>query len=75
MVVIAKRNPYIREYSSRLEKKHGKRWANAIIRHRFGHVVYNMLKNDKVFDIKRFLKGKIDMNKVKDKGNTIRLGA
>ena len=75
MVVIAKRNPYIKKYSSKLEKKHGKTKANAIIRHRFGHVVYNMLKHDKVFNIERFLKGKIDMKKVKERGDAVRLDA
>jgi len=72
MVVIAKRNPYIKEYSSKLEKKHGKTKANAILRHRFGHVVYNMLKHEKVFSIEKFLKGKIDMKKVKNKGDVVR---
>lgn len=68
MVVTSKRNPYIKEYSLKLEKKHGKVKANAILRHRFGHVVYNMLKHDKVFSIDHFLKGKIDMKKIRNNG-------
>ena len=68
MVVIAKRNPFIKKYSNRLEKKHGKGKANAILRHRFGHVIFNMLKHDKVFSIDQFLKGQIDMKKIRDNG-------
>jgi len=68
MVVIAKRNPYIKAYSLKLEKKHGKTKANAILRHRFGHVVFNILKHEKVFSIEKFLKGKIDMKKIRNNG-------
>lgn len=68
MVVIGKRDPYIKAYSDQLVRKHGKRKANAILRHRFGHVVFNMLKHEKVFSVEKFLKGKIDMKKVRFKG-------
>ena len=68
LVVIAKRNPYIREYASKFENKHGKSKTNAILRHRFGHVIFNMLKRNQVFSIDQFLKGKIDMKKVRNNG-------
>jgi transposase len=68
LVVIAKRNPYIREYANQLEKKHGKFKTNAILRHRFGHVIFNMLKHNQVFSIDQFLKGKIDMKKIRNNG-------
>lgn len=74
MVVTAKRNPYIKEYAKKLEKKYGKTKTNAILRHRFGHVIYNMLKHDKVFSIDKFLKGKIDMKKMRNNGRCCKVG-
>ncbi len=68
LVVIAKRNPYIHEYADKLENKHGKFKTNAILRHRFGHVIFNMLKHNQVFSIDQFLKGKIDMKKIRNNG-------
>ena len=43
--------PYIR----RLERKYGKDKAKGIMAHRLGRTVYYMLKNQQVFDIKKFI--------------------
>jgi transposase len=43
--------PYIR----RLERKYGKDKAKGILAHRLGRTVYYMLKNQQIFDIKKFV--------------------
>jgi transposase len=43
--------PYIR----RLERKYGKDKAKGIVAHRLGRTVYDMLKNQAVFDLKKFM--------------------
>ena len=43
--------PYIR----RIERKYGKDKAKGIVAHRLGRTVYYMLKNQQVFDIKKFV--------------------
>ncbi len=43
--------PYIR----RLEKKYGKDKTKGIVAHRLGRTVYYMLKNNTVFDLKKFM--------------------
>lgn len=44
-----------KKYKERLERKHGKGGSLAIIAHRLGIAVYNMLKRRQVFDVYRFL--------------------
>ena len=39
----------------RLDKKHGKATALAILRRRLGRAVYPMLRRHEVFDMKKFL--------------------
>ena len=46
----------IKEYHLKLKNKHGKARALAIISHKLGRTVYYMLKNQKAFDMKKFLK-------------------
>ena len=60
-VTIAKRSGPFKKYADRLTAKHGKSTANAIMAHRLGRAVYFMLRNRDVFDIKKMLKGKIDL--------------
>ncbi len=43
--------PYIR----RMERKYGQDKAKGIVAHRLGRTVYSMLKNQQVFDIKKFV--------------------
>ena len=42
-------------YHQRLKNKHGKAKAMAILSHRLGRTVYYMLKNQKAFDVKKFI--------------------
>jgi transposase len=48
-------NPEGMKYKKRLEKKHGKAKAMAILSHRLGRAVYFMLKRGKAFDMQTFL--------------------
>lgn len=67
--LIGKRdNKFVRDYIKKQEAKYGKRKANAMLAHQFGRAVFHMLKNDKVFNVEKFLKGKIDFKKIKDSG-------
>jgi len=61
-VVTAKRGDSpLKKYIDTLTAKHGKAKANTIVAHRLGRAVYFMLKRGQVFDMKRFLKGKVRM--------------
>ena len=48
-------NPEGMKYKKRLEKKHGKAKAMAILSHRLGRAVYYMLKRGRAFDMQTFL--------------------
>lgn len=48
-------NPAGMKYKKRLEKKHGKAIAMAILSHRLGRAVYYMLKRGRAFDMQIFL--------------------
>lgn len=56
----------LKKYSNLLTRKYAKCKANAILAHRLGIAVYYMLKNKTVFDIDFFLKGKINLKKIKE---------
>jgi transposase len=60
-VTIAKRAEPFKQYADRLTAKRGKRRANTIIAHRLAIAVYYMLRNATVFDVNRFLKGKVNV--------------
>jgi transposase len=61
-VVLTKRGDSpLKKYIDRLTAKHGKAKANTILAHRLGRAVYFMLKRGQVFDMKLFLKGKVNM--------------
>jgi transposase len=54
-VIVAKRShPDIRRMTQRLEKRHGKQTANAIMAHRFARAVFYMLKNGMTFSMELF---------------------
>lgn len=54
-VLVPKYNPEIKKYLDRLEARYGKMKARAILAHKIARTVYYMLKNRKVFDLKKFL--------------------
>jgi transposase len=54
-VLFLRCNPEGLAYKRRLEKKHGKAKALAIIAHKLGRAVYFMLKREKAFEMQRFL--------------------
>jgi len=54
-VLIATKNPRIKSLADKLESKHGKGKALSIMAHKLGRTIYYMLKNEKVFDIDKFL--------------------
>ncbi len=58
-VIIGKRSGPFKKYADRLTARHGKRRANTILAHRLAIAVYFMLRNHTVFDLKRYLKGKV----------------
>jgi transposase len=60
-VTVAKRQGPFKRYADRLQNRHGKRRANAILAHQLGIAVYHMLRNGTVFDIKRFCKGRVNL--------------
>jgi len=61
-VVLTKRSDSpLGTYCDRLTAKHGKLTANTIMAHRLARAVYFMLKRRQVFDMKLFLKGKVNM--------------
>ncbi len=47
--------PDVKELHKNLKNKHGKARALAIISHKLGRAVYYMLKNQKAFDVKKFI--------------------
>ena len=47
--------PDVKELYKNLKNKHGKARALAIISHKLGRAVYYMLKNQKAFDVKKFI--------------------
>lgn len=61
VVLMNRRDSPLKRYIDRLTAKKGKAKAKAIISHRLGRSVYFMLKRGQVFDIKKFLKGKVNM--------------
>lgn len=50
--------PTIQKYFQRLESKHGKKVANAILAHKIGRAIYFMLKRKQIFNISKFVKEK-----------------
>jgi len=55
IIISAQANEHIAKYISRLENRYGRRRARAQIAHKFAVAIYHMLKNEQVFDLKRFL--------------------
>jgi len=55
-VLFLRGNPEGMKYKKRLEKKHGKSKALSILAHKLGRATYYMLKRNKAFDMKKFLK-------------------
>jgi transposase len=55
IIISAQSNEHIAKYVNRLESKHGRRRARAQIAHKFAVAIFHMLKNEQVFDLKRFL--------------------
>jgi transposase len=54
-VIVAKRShPQIRQMTQRLEKRHGKPTANAIVAHRLARAIFYMLKNGMSFSMELF---------------------
>lgn len=60
-VIIAKRSGPFKQYAEKLTRKHDKHGANAILAHRLAIAVYFMLRNKTVFDLRKFLSGKISI--------------
>jgi transposase len=55
-VMVAKRcHPDIRALTQRLEKRHGKHTANAIVAHRLSRAIFYMLKNGMTFSMELFM--------------------
>lgn len=55
-VLFLRGNPEGMRYKKRLEKKHGKSKALSLLAHKLGRAAYYMLKRQKAFDMKKFLK-------------------
>ncbi len=55
-VYVAKFNPRIKKYLSKMESKFGKGKSKAILAHKIERAVYHMLKNGTVFDEDKFLR-------------------
>lgn len=56
-VLVAKRaHPEVRTMAQRLERKHGKATANAILAHRLARAIFYMLKNGMTFSMELFSK-------------------
>lgn len=54
-VLVAKRShPDVRKMTQRLEKRHGKHTANAIMAHRFARAIFYMLKHGMTFSMELF---------------------
>lgn len=54
--VIAQRShPLVHEYAKKLEVKHGKFVANAILANKLARAIYFMLKNGTGFDVERLI--------------------
>jgi hypothetical protein len=45
----------VKTYHQKLKNKHGKAKAMAILSHRIGRAAYFMLKNQRAFDVKKFI--------------------
>jgi len=61
VVLTKSSNSPLKRYCDRLTAKHGKLKSNTVMAHRLARAVYFMLKRGQVFDMKLFLKGKINM--------------
>ena len=55
-VLFLRRNPEARKYKEKLERKHGKAKAMAILSHKLARAIYYILKRKTVFDMTRFFK-------------------
>ena len=55
-VLFLRGNPEGMKFKKRLEKKHGKGKALSILAHKLGRAVYYILKQDRAFDMNKFLK-------------------
>jgi hypothetical protein len=55
VVLFLRETREVQPYLRRLEHKYGKDKAKGIVAHRLGRTVYYMLKNKRVFDIKKFV--------------------
>lgn len=55
-VLIQNYYPEVKSLIEKLEKRHGKGRALSIMAHKIGRTIYYMLKNEKVFDLNKFLK-------------------
>ncbi len=53
-VLFLRRNPEARKYKEKLQKKHGKAKAMAIIAHKLARAIYYILKRKTVFDREKF---------------------
>jgi len=53
-------------YADKLTEKYGKKKGNDIYAHRLGIAVYYMLNNRTVFDLEKFLNGKVNMEKIRE---------
>lgn len=62
--LMLRERPEVKAYHQRLKNKHGKAKAMAILSHRIGRSVYYMLKDQRAFDVKKFVnqKGPEGMN-------------
>jgi transposase len=54
-VLFLRNNPEAMKFKKRLEKKHGKSKALSILAHKLGRAVYHVLREQKAFDMKKFL--------------------
>lgn len=54
-LLLIRERPEVKELHKNLKNKHGKARALAIISHKLGRAVYYMLKNQKAFDVKKFI--------------------
>lgn len=57
-ILLLRESDEVKTYHQSLKNRHGKAKAIAILSHRLGRAVYYMLKNQKAFDIKEFMKNK-----------------
>jgi len=57
-ILLLRESDEVKTYHQSLKNRHGKAKTIAILSHRLGRAVYYMLKNQKAFDIKEFMKNK-----------------